>query len=448
MTDRFVTIGTDCNGRFNAYESDGTRIPLNRTGYASADRTVAALRRFYVVAPGATPGVTLGGWTLSGMAHPDRAIAPRDEAFVGRMIDHDIACEAKARARSDAALAALTSGAIEGEPEAARRDRLEAEGYAFTYVAGLWHWGDTCPGFASLTDCMNDAESPRMVPQQAQQQQANAAAARIAHPLPAGTRIRTKGGDWDSFIDEETDEDVERHAAPGEVGTVTAAPEHHAGQGWTYSVEFSPSGVWVFLDQAEVDDPAQYEVLPAMVPMPAQQQQGQAASVYIETRTLAGEVIRRHGPFARDSRPCRDAWHAEHCACEGHNRSRRHDDRSAQRVYTVDAPTPPAPAFPAPHPDYAAALAYETGHVVEDGELTYATPADREACVSRAFAAGWRLDVLAARLDDWPWYRLHEEGDTSAVHRDGEWRFYVETAAEALAYVDEADHVALVEMAR
>jgi hypothetical protein len=60
-----------------------------------------------------------------------------------------------------------------------------------------------------------------------------------------------------------------------------------------------------------------------------------AESCYVETRTLAGDVVRRHGPFPRESRQFSDAYHSEMSAGLGHNRSRRHDDPSCQRVYIV-----------------------------------------------------------------------------------------------------------------
>lgn len=89
---RPITVARDSNGRLHAYEAGAIRIPVNRAGYARDRELLAALRRFYIV----DVGETVGTWVLRGMAHPDRAIAPRDEAFVGRMIDHDIAMAAKA----------------------------------------------------------------------------------------------------------------------------------------------------------------------------------------------------------------------------------------------------------------------------------------------------------------------------------------------------------------
>jgi hypothetical protein len=230
----------------------------------------------------------------------------------------------------------------------------------------------------------------------------------------------------------------------------------------------------------------------APVVEPAASVQAEARPWFVECRTLAGDVVRRHGPFAYGSADLANAYHAEECAALGHNRMRRHDDESCQRVFRFAAPAPApvamvaqpvqqaqgvvplggtyvqhsdggiewVPDAPAmvPQPvqqqqanagtvdaSEAPALAYESSRDVEEGELTYATPDVRLACIRRALAIGWSFDATAAATGDWPWFLHMTFNEGRCVKRDGKWRLYVETAAEALAEAGEADRFALVE---
>lgn len=61
---------------------------------------------------------------------------------------------------------------------------------------------------------------------------------------------------------------------------------------------------------------------------------------FVECRTLRGDVVRRHGPFGHGSEDLANAYHSEMSAAHGHNRSRRHDDESCQRIFRFAAPAP------------------------------------------------------------------------------------------------------------
>lgn len=220
---------------FRFHEADGTVIPLNAKGYQTGHGAFAALRRFYALGDSLSEGV----WPIRGMAHPDREIAPRDEAFVGRMIDHDLAQDAKAKAAHREALA-----------------RSEAEF------------------------------------------QANEGAA---------SEIFRRG---------------------------------------------------------PVND-------------------AQNAPWYVECRTLRGDVVRRHGPFAYGSEGLSNAYHSEMSAAQGHNRSRRHDDESCQRIFRFAAPVP-APAM-VPQPCQQA----------QAQDTRAASP-----ILQRLAEANARLDAWAAKLRD------------------------------------------------
>ena len=89
-------------------------------------------------------------------------------------------------------------------------------------------------------------------------------AAALQHPLPVGTCLITVGGaaqgDWDMGVNEDEDDDAEeqeRRTRPGEPGKIVSA-NHYDGQGWTYGVVFDECNAWVFVEEAEINNPAQY----------------------------------------------------------------------------------------------------------------------------------------------------------------------------------------------
>jgi hypothetical protein len=78
------------------------------------------------------------------------------------------------------------------------------------------------------------------------------------HPLVPGTWILSVAGEQDS--DDESDE--QRRTGPNAIGRITDDGRFYEGQGWSYSVVFEPSGVWVFIDQADgLDDPTKFRLL-------------------------------------------------------------------------------------------------------------------------------------------------------------------------------------------
>jgi hypothetical protein len=93
---------------------------------------------------------------------------------------------------------------------------------------------------------------------------------------------------------------------------------------------------------------------------------------------------------------------------------------------------------------YADALAYETSRDVGEDMLTYASAETREACVRAALANGWHFEIEAA-AGEWPWFTHMAFDEGRCVMRNGGWRLYVETAAEALAEAGCLDGFAMVE---
>jgi hypothetical protein len=160
---RTISIRLNSAGLRNAFEADGTRIPLNRNGYARTGALLDALSRYYVVK--ATD--TLDTFTLHGQAHPDRVISQRDEAFVSRMITHDIAAEAAAH-RTNLAIAAIESGLV-----ASGAIDAPATCHAVPFIIagpnGSPVLNPRHPQHAARLKA--EAEAAAMVPQQVQQQQ-------------------------------------------------------------------------------------------------------------------------------------------------------------------------------------------------------------------------------------------------------------------------------------
>lgn len=69
------------------------------------------------------------------------------------------------------------------------------------------------------------------------------------------------------------------------------------------------------------------------------------ADTYVEIRTRAGEVVRRHGPFVWGSPGDTGAYHAEECAALAHNRKVPHDSLRGLRVVRFREPIDVAPAM-------------------------------------------------------------------------------------------------------
>lgn len=59
-------------------------------------------------------------------------------------------------------------------------------------------------------------------------------------------------------------DDKVRGTGPNALGEIVAGRETRGPQGWIYCVLFEPSGVWVFLDEAQLDDKDKYVVLEAV----------------------------------------------------------------------------------------------------------------------------------------------------------------------------------------
>jgi hypothetical protein len=74
----------------------------------------------------------------------------------------------------------------------------------------------------------------------------------------------------------------------------------------------------------------------------------------------------------------------------------------------------------------------------DPAEPTYSTAEDMAAAMRDAFAAGWQFDQESAAENEWPWFRIMAEDDGRCVMHNGEWRLYVETAAEAVAETADA----------
>lgn len=77
--------------------------------------------------------------------------------------------------------------------------------------------------------------------------------------LPDGTCVVSFKGECD------TDEnDAVRHTGVNVAGIISSSRMSHAGEGTVpyriYSVTFEPSGVWVFLEAAELADASRYSV--------------------------------------------------------------------------------------------------------------------------------------------------------------------------------------------
>lgn len=115
-------------------------------------------------------------------------------------------------------------------------------------------------------------------------------------------------------------------------GTPTPAPES-VRSGWTLANTLTDAESANLEAGLAEQAAANLDTGPAYVP-------AEARPWFVECRTLAGDVVRRHGPFAYGSAELADAYHAEECATLGHNRMRRHDDESCQRVFRFAAPAP------------------------------------------------------------------------------------------------------------
>ena len=75
----------------------------------------------------------------------------------------------------------------------------------------------------------------------------------LSHPLALGTKILSVKGEQD-----QDDDNTVRRTGPNAIGRVIAA-DHIPHQGWSYGIEFSPSGVFVFIDQRDsIDDSSKY----------------------------------------------------------------------------------------------------------------------------------------------------------------------------------------------
>jgi hypothetical protein len=85
------------------------------------------------------------------------------------------------------------------------------------------------------------------------------------HPLPIGFKIISIEGECDC-----DDLDVTRQTGPNAAGVIISANNYGFGQGWSYGVEFAPSGVWVNIDQSDgIDDPHRYRAAPSVIGGPA-----------------------------------------------------------------------------------------------------------------------------------------------------------------------------------
>lgn len=152
----------------------------------------------------------------------------------------------------------------------------------------------------------------------------------------------------------------------------------------------------------------------------AEQKRKAASAVTLEP----GEVVQMEGRFYRVRVMAR---------CE------------ARPIYSDPIKLDPCEAPKAEPNPRADALAYETSRDESDDELAYESGDVMAACVDRALAEGWRFDLNAYGTGDWPWYVPQAQDDGRCVKRDGEWRFYVETAAEALAESGMLDQFRMVD---
>lgn len=160
------------------------------------------------------------------------------------------------------------------------------------------------PGARAAVQRAGSEDAPTMVPQQVQQQQAKA---------------RSAGGTVEIFVFERDDAywwNLSR-ADAGRRG-----PFNTDGDAAVAAARAHPRNACSY----------HYLCAPAARTVP---HHARAESCCVETRTLAGDVVRRHGPFPRNSGQFSDVYHSEMSAALGHNRMRRHDDPSCQRVHIV-----------------------------------------------------------------------------------------------------------------
>jgi hypothetical protein len=431
-------------GSFHWIEADGTRLPLNRAGYSKHANALKALARFYAHRTprhSANCGMSI---EITGLAHPNREIAPRDAAFVDRMCDHDAAMTAKARKAAPAPESApLPPIEAETVPQAfsdrwyvecrtLRGDVVRRHGpfaYGSADLSNAYH-AEECAAHGHNRSRRHDDESCQrvfrfsapapapvaMVPQPCQQPQAQACNSQQVRALAHGDLVRLEA--WN-------------HVTFAKVGTVEGyasengddpAPALARAQANRHDI------AWIgYIGGALVNDGGRYFA----------EQKRKAASAITLT---PGETVEMEGRFYRvrvlarcEAHPVySDPIKLDPCEASAPVAMVPQPVQQAQaQASTVDASEAPA-------------LAYEAAREVQDGELTYATPTVLAECVRKALAIGWSFDSTAATAGDWPWF-LHMTFDEGrCVKRDGKWRLYVETAAEALAEAGQADAVALI----
>lgn len=77
----------------------------------------------------------------------------------------------------------------------------------------------------------------------------------ITHPIPVGATVVSVLGEWNKGED-----GTKRETGPNAVGKITSA-DFCDDQGWFYHVDFSPSDVWIILDEGDpLNNPNRYVI--------------------------------------------------------------------------------------------------------------------------------------------------------------------------------------------